>query len=82
MTLGHILATTKIRYFWRRRDKYDERRDLQKHGVDIIKAMQREFRVKKDTTTIFPLFFKFEFWGNYPNFYCNIIKAMQRDFMM
>ncbi len=45
MTLGHILATTKIRALWKKRKDYDANYDLQKNGVELIKEMQRQFRV-------------------------------------
>ncbi len=45
MTLAHILATTEVRGAWRKRKGYDEKADLQKNGVNIIKDMQRQFKV-------------------------------------
>ena len=47
MTLGHILATTKLRALWKKKKTYDANTDLQKNGVELIKAMQREFTVSK-----------------------------------
>jgi len=44
MTLSHVMATTRIRGVFQAKEEYDDKKDLQQNGVEMIKALQKSFR--------------------------------------